>query len=252
MNCYMCGKGVFMVLFDYITPDKYEKWVGLNKISRQWGLCVKCGFVQSFRNYPLGDLEAIYKAGYRHPVFRGESMATTYHRIMVLKYEESENDQRCDWVRSHVEPCKILDIGSGLGVFPVKMDYFGFDVECVEENVDSIAFIRGLGHECYNKIPKKKYDMVSLIHVVEHIEDPIPFLRGIKSNVGTWLFVEVPDAKEFKYLSKNHDEFNSCHVKFYTKDTLTTIIERSGFKVTHITEKYYKERGLSRVLALCQ
>jgi len=251
MTCYLCNNRVMKVIFDYTKPDKYERWVGITEVSRQWAECVSCGFIQSFRNYPLERLEKIYKDGYRHPVFRGEAIGETYQKIVSLPKEHSENMRRCEWLWRYADPCKILDIGSGLGVFPVKIEANGFSVDCVEENKDSIEFIRDMGFNCYDKIPGKVYGMVTLIHVLEHIDDPVSFLQGIKKNIGKWLFVEVPSAIEFEYLDKNHDEFNSCHVKFYTQETLRTLLRKAGLSVSHITTTHYGTRNLSRILALC-
>lgn len=250
MTCYLCGGKIFRVLFDYAEPDKYERWMGLENVSRQWGKCLECGLVQSFRNYPLEKLEAIYRNGYRHPAFRGETIGETFQKIMAIPM--SENSQRCEWLNEKTELGKVLDIGSGLGVFPVVMEGMGYTVDCVEENCDSIQFLTGMGFDCYSKAPNKRYDIVSLIHVLEHIEDPIPFLRGLKSNFGKWLFIEVPDAKEFEYLPKDHDEFNSCHVKFYSRETLTDLLKRSGYRVSYMDTQHYADRNLSRILTLCE
>jgi len=146
----------------------------------------------------------------------------------------------------------LLDIGAGLGVFPTVMDRHGYIVECVEENLNSISFLRDMGFKCYDKIPDKRYSIVSMVNVLEHIENPIEFLEGIGKNVAMWFFIEVPCAVEFGYLDKDNDEFNSCHVMFYTKKTLKKTLEMSGYKVTHMETKFYETRKLSRILALCR
>ena len=252
MKCYLCGCQIFEVVLDYNEPDKYEKWMGIENVSRQWCQCVDCGFIQSHRNYDLSQLEKIYKKGYRAVSFRGQTIKEAFDWLMKLPFDKSENRQRCEWLAYYTDKGTILDIGSGLGVFPVVMKSMGYGVECVEENEDSLKFIGGLGFPVHKKVPKKDYDTVSLIHVLEHIEDPEPFLRGLKSNMRKHLFVEVPDVAEFDYLDKDHDEFNSCHVSFFDKESLMTLLEKSGYMVKEMVSKFYKDRTLSRIMALCE
>jgi len=252
MKCDLCDGAVFKVVFDYDRPDKYEKWMGIKSVSRQWAMCVGCGVYYSFRNYDIKKLEGIYKSGYRNTEFRGESIEDSFKNIMSLPNNQSENRKRCNWLMNHTEPCVILDIGAGLGVFPTVMDRHGYIVECVEENLNSISFLRDMGFRCYNEIPNKRYDIISLVNVLEHISNPIGLLKVIRKNVAMWLFVEVPYASEFSYLDKDSDEFNSCHLMFYTKKTLAKTLEMSGYKVKHMDARYYATRKLSRILALCR
>ena len=252
MNCYLCGNSNFEILMSYDHPDKYEKWMGIENVKRQWVRCVYCGFVQALRNYKMPRLEAIYKDGYRKLGFREHTIKDTFDLIMALPHDESENRQRCDWLEYYTGKGSILDVGSGLGVFPYVMKSKGYDVECVEENEDSIEFLNQIGIKAYSKKPDSKYDIVSIIHVLEHIEDPVSFLKDLRKNMNKWLFVEVPDAYEFDYLDKDHDEFNSCHVKFYNRETLLDVLEQSGFLVNMMVSKFYNKRQLSRILALCE
>jgi hypothetical protein len=138
----VCGGQPGKTTFGYRTPDKYEKWVGLKNVKRLWVKCKKCGFYWQLRNYPLSNLEKIYKTGYRSKDFRGESIEHAYYRIRNAPY--SENEKRFFWFGYHApykKAKKVLDIGSGIGVWPALLKNAEYDVTCVEENQDSVDFI---------------------------------------------------------------------------------------------------------------
>jgi 2-polyprenyl-3-methyl-5-hydroxy-6-metoxy-1,4-benzoquinol methylase len=153
----------------------------------------------------------------------------------------------------------MLDIGSGLGVFPAAMSRMGVDVTCVEPNKDSADFIKNdLKLECLNQFydgpVDGEFDLVTLVHVLEHEEAPIRMLTAVRENLKEdgWLFIEVPDAEEFRYLPKEHDEFNSCHVVFYDMASLFHVMVNAGFLVHIMASVRTKVRDLSRIMLLAK
>jgi len=252
----MCGNRKFITVFAYKHPDKYEQYVGLKTIHRNWVRCLHCGFHFQIRDYELKDLEMMYKNGYRDKEFRGETIEEAFNRINAI--EDNENESRYVWFAMNIkflDTDKFLDIGSGIGVWPNILKKAGFKVDCVEENEQSIDFIyEKLGMKCFQGIEAvgEQYDAVSLIHVLEHIEKPGEFLKKVKNVLrpaGT-LFVEVPDASEFNYLPMNHDEFNSCHVAFYDMGSLYRVLRNEGFTVTAMHIEKTKQRNLTRVMCV--
>jgi SAM-dependent methyltransferase len=256
-KCWICGNAKkFISVHSYDKPDKYEKWMDIKDVNRCWVRCMKCGFYIHVRGYNLSELEPIYKSGYRDEKFRGEPIQHAFDRITTAV--ESENEARYLWFAMNVtytESRKVLDIGSGIGVWPWLLKRAEYDVACVEENEISINFIKTkLDMTCFDSIDAvlDQYDTVTLVHVLEHIEHPIAFLRKVKKLIrkGGNLYVEVPDSIEFTYLDKDHDEFNSCHVAFYNMGSLYRVIEASGLTVTDMHVERTKERNLSRVMCL--
>jgi len=262
MPCIICGndKKVFVPVFAYDKPDKYESWVGIHDdlLARWWEKC-GCGFYRSYRNYPLADLQKIYNEGYRNEKFRGETIRQAYEKMMSLPPEKSENFQRFRWFIRNISQktgCSILDIGSGLGVWPDVLNKAGYDVWCMETNKESLEFIRHeLKIKCVDELPSyAKFDIITCLHVLEHIEDPKSFLASIKGMMksDSELFIEVPDAAEFGYLKEDNNEFSSDHVYFFDLSTLNRLLESCGFEIIHAYRPFYKERQLSRVLTIAR
>uniref|UniRef100_A0A6H1ZVP1 Putative methyltransferase n=1 Tax=viral metagenome TaxID=1070528 RepID=A0A6H1ZVP1_9ZZZZ len=258
MKCILCDKDVWKAVngFIYDELDKYEIWTGLKDVFRVWKKC-ECGLYQSFRNYPLADFQKIYTKGYRDPEFRGETIKQAFDRILNLPVEDSENTTRFKWFIHNITEktgASVLDIGSGLGVWPYVLNVAGYDVWCMETNKESIEFIStDLGLKCVDKLPAyARFNIITCLHVLEHIEDPIEFLGTVRKMLksGGELFLEVPDASEFEYLDKDHNEFSSDHVWFFDISTLNRLVEMCGFEIVHAYRPYYKERRLSRVLTI--
>lgn len=253
MKCIVCGSNDWWHVFGYNAPDKYEDWVGLKDIQRTWRECEVCGMYQQERNYPIEFVEKIYANGYRHPDFRGENIEQAFRRINAIP--NNENDKRIRWLTSKVEFESVLDIGSGIGVFPSALHKMGFTVWATEANKDSQRFINSVGIPCFERIPKyAKWDVVSMVHLLEHFENPLPILEEVKPILKKQgkLFIEVPSAKEFDELGQDNDEFNSCHCSFFNANTLTKTLNKAGYKVQDVDELYYPDRKLTRLLAICR
>lgn len=258
LSCYLCGSDG-RVKRVYNSSDKYEKLIGINKDVRVWYVCQSCGLTWQTNSLTESNLKDIY-SHYRDTSFRNESVKEIFLRIDNLDQKESENEYRFRWFSKHVgiEKGCLLDIGSGFGIWPNVMVRHGWEVVCVEPNEESCKFINE-----YLNIPCSAtygledvgngYNVISLVHVLEHISNPIKMLKEINERLvkDGRLFVEIPDAMEFDYLDCEHDEFNSTHLFFYDTASIYNLLSRV-FDVTDIHRVHHKSRGLYRILALCR
>jgi len=260
MICNVCGSDEWVLRRCYRGADKYEKFVGIPEpVLRQWMRCNRCGVFKCRHNYDIDLLKPIYTNGYRSEEFRKESIEETFQKVAKLPPDESENTYRVRWLKDMVSPTTLLDIGSGFGIFPYTMKWHGYEVSCIEPNEDSALFIeKNLGIDCLplffgedlEVISYPKPGIISMIHVLEHTKDPESFLRDAQKVCNGKLFVEVPDAVEFEYLEPEHDEFNSCHLFFFTVPSLVQLVDASGFQVTDVHRVKTKTRNLSRIMLL--
>jgi SAM-dependent methyltransferase len=258
-KCIICGGSPEKTKFGYRKPDKYEKWVGLENIKRLWVKCKDCGFYWQLRNYPLSKLDEIYKEGYRNPLFRGETIEQAFNRIEGYRLtSESENQERYVWFAKGIkykQASRLLDVGSGIGVWPNILKVAEFDVTCVDTNVYSVDFIANeLDMRCYYDLRDVPgiFDTVTLVHVLEHILDIDGFLEQVRLRLKNdgYLYVEVPSCSNFKLLEKDHDDFNSCHQWFFSEKTLSTVLKKNGFKPYR--HDICGENGKHRIRMLCR
>lgn len=252
-QCYLCEKHIIPELLASCKRDKYQKSIGFNIKHRTFYECPFCELIFQENGMIQAELENIY-LHYRDKSMRKTTISEKFDEVVRNPY--SENKDRITWLFSNIdwEPKTILDIGSGLGVFPyelTKMWDSPLDIECIEPNPDSARFIRDkLGFECketmFEGMDNMK-DLVTVIHVLEHTKDPVEFLKGIKAKQ---LFIEVPDAKEFEYLPAKHDEFNSTHLWFFRVSTLDRMLRKANWEIQTITLVYYQDRKLARIRLL--
>jgi SAM-dependent methyltransferase len=256
MICNNCFSEHWEEVFIYFGPDKYEKYCGLDYVWRRWNKCVECGHYQSESDYDLEKLMPVY-GGYRSEPFRGVPIREQFSSVMALPNHLRENHSRVNWLNLNLDRyanMTVLDVGSGFGVFPHELRSIGFKVTCTEINDESLEFLsKELGFKCVNGDPDVdhfgKYGIVTMVHVLEHMQSPSLFLNAYRKYLSHngHIFIEVPDSLEFGYLPKDHDEFNSCHLNFFSVPSLTSIVERSGFTVKMVERFYHSARNLSRI-----
>jgi 2-polyprenyl-3-methyl-5-hydroxy-6-metoxy-1,4-benzoquinol methylase len=133
----------------------------------------------------------------------------------------------------------VLDVGCGTGFILEKLqddyDVYGLDHAevavryCHERGLTSVK--QGLlGEETFNG---KKFQLVSFLDVIEHIEDDLAVVSIAKSYLSDtgYLMITVP---AFQFLWSAHDEIHH-HKRRYTKDSLTNLLERAGYTVRYMT-----------------
>lgn len=150
----------------------------------------------------------------------------------------------------------ILDFGCGWGGFLRNL-----------KNYKSLSGIE-LRKECINYLRKnvkkidisdninsfdKKFDIITMFHVLEHIPYQIKTLKLLKSklkNKGK-IIIEVPHAEDFLILQEELREFKnftfwSEHLILHTYKSLKSILMKAGFKSVNI--QYYQRHNFSNHL----
>jgi len=140
---------------------------------------------------------------------------------------------------------RVLDFGAGAGEFVYVLRSLGCDAMGIEPNEGYARFaretlgvpvIQGFYQEA--KVPSESCDVVTLFHVLEHLEDPFHAL----SSVGAWLkpggflVVEVPNAEAVCQWPGHR--FHRAHLYSFNPVALARLVEKSGCGVrgTSISE----------------
>ena len=242
--CMICFHKETLPVRRYTKPDAYMKLIDFEYGDREFRYCLGCGLISQLNHLMDGDLEEIY-ANYRSDVFRGSTLKETFDDIYNKSFDESENKQRFDWFIKHFEIVnrKFLDIGSGYGPWPyIIKEKGGANVTCLDPNLKSVNFMRKelkmlsyctTVEEYLKEDIWEYYDIISIVHVLEHLRDPITVLKGLTTRMikGGKLFIEVPDPVEFTYLPNDHDDFNSTHLWFFDMASLYRLVEGCGFQL---------------------
>ena len=138
----------------------------------------------------------------------------------------------------------VLDIGTSTG-FGLKAFYDnGWGVQGVEPVTVAASFAKRLGLKIYNesvetftKNHKQQYELVLLIHALEHFHYPKSSLQEISKLVRNegYLYVEVPNLEESV---DYRDALDYHHVNVFSKDVLIKLLSQIGFKpILHLKTK---------------
>jgi SAM-dependent methyltransferase len=130
-------------------------------------------------------------------------------------------------------PKRVLDIGAGTGYGLAAFVDQGWSVVGLEPDPSRARVARGLGLEIVDTALEKyclqgrDFDLVTLIHTLEHFHDPMGSLKAIASQIrdGGYLYVEVPDI--LNYVTWR-DSLHFAHLSNFSVCTLSQVLAGAG------------------------
>lgn len=218
--------------------------------------CKNCGLWQTFP-YPEEDSIGKYYQSEEY-ISHSDKRETFFDKIyhLVRKYTLA---QKVNLIKKYVPHGTILDIGCGTGYFLQECKKSGFDVFGIEpsEKAREICLKKSL-NVC-SKISDvdntKKYDVITLWHVLEHLYHPDNFIRKfhvLLKDKG-YLILALPnrlsyDAKKYEEYWAGYDvprhlfHFTKKDVVNLTKDKFKMVCIQpmffDAFYVSMLSEKY--------------
>lgn len=192
--------------------------------------CTECGlvFLDSFSHVH----DSFYEADYT------EENHSTLDWQAFLNGCLQDDERRYNQLRSTLINRTYLDVGCGAGGVLLKARGVSKNVTGVEPQSRWRDLLLGAG---INTVPSLRdvadagYDVISLFHVLEHIPEPVPFLKELlsKCSKGGRIFIEVPNADDALlslYRNKAFMEYTywSPHLFLYSQHTLARLLEKAG------------------------
>jgi 2-polyprenyl-3-methyl-5-hydroxy-6-metoxy-1,4-benzoquinol methylase len=218
--CPLCGGRKF-ARFDRRTFRGYDV---VNQI------CESCGLILQSPRMTDSELDAFYSGQYR-TIYQGQEEPGAKD-LAVQR-------MRAAWLAEFIDryssgPSRYLDIGSSSGVL---LETFQRTFDCPVVGVEPgdayrhYAEQRGLNIfkslQDMDQAGERRFDLISLIHVLEHIQDPVQYLIELKRDYLTAdgeLLIEVPNL----YV---HDSFEIAHLYSFSRHTLREVITKAGFEI---------------------
>ena len=122
---------------------------------------------------------------------------------------------------------------TGLKEFPVEVHGIEHDPALVElAKSKGIDVVQGFTETEDTVFPDGLYDVFLSFNFLEHQPDPVTMLRAIWNNLedDAMGLITVPS---FEYIMEHSSYYELIrdHIAYYTFDTLTSLMERSGFDV---------------------
>ncbi len=126
----------------------------------------------------------------------------------------------------------ILEVGCGFGDTLLEAKKKGFkEVAGLEFSKKTVLVCKQKGLKVYSTLPHKKYDVIAMYSLMEHLPNPLKFLKKIKPLLakGGIIIIRVPEMSvKGPWLSLLD------HFWHFTKKSLNKIIEETGLKVIDV------------------
>jgi SAM-dependent methyltransferase len=213
-------------------------------------ICSRCGAAQS-PNDPqwLAEIDEIYRS---YAIFH-QSGGIDQH---VLDPASGQLRKRCDVLLDRMNTragCPrsgaAVDVGCGSGVMLRALSQRGgWRLHGLDLNTRFLTTLQSIPgfealHTCTAAELPGRFDLVTMVHSLEHFPAPLPALRDLRTKVapGGRLFVEVPnaDANPFEYLVADH----AVH---FSPSTLSLLATGAGWEIDELATTWVsKELSLT-------
>jgi SAM-dependent methyltransferase len=237
----MCGGRDLSVVATYHAPPAGETDFGLTPYARSYRRCSACGHVVGETEM---DLAGLYEGDYVNATYSGERMRRTFERIMSLPADQSDNAGRVVRIEDVLGPAEgrsVLDVGSGLAVFPARMKAHGWRVTALDPDPRAARWARdevgvdAVEGDFFAVEYVPPHDLVTFNKVLEHVPDPAAMLERAAACVvpGGSVYIEVPDADGAAAdpAGYNREEFFIEHLHAFTVESTRRLAENAGFDV---------------------
>lgn len=158
------------------------------------------------------------------------------------------NRRRAAFLESVCKPGTVLDIGCGSGFFLTYLRSRGWQVYGLETAEEHVAFARetlGLSHVLMQAWPVtngnfRNYDAVSMIHLIEHMPDPITALIAAHHSLckGGALLLETPniDSWPARIFGPQWVTLDAPrHMVIFSPKSLARCLRSAGFEEIRMT-----------------
>ena len=195
--------------------------------------CEKCGHIHVLPMYTEEELEVFY----RHEFSESTPSPNWQDKVQNI----------CKWKKGGT----VLDIGCWEGA---QLEYFakekGWRCTGIELNKKAARKARKKGievqelsvREFFEKFKGRKWDVINVAYVLEHIIDPYSFMVSLKDHLKKdgIVIIEVPN--EFNpfqeaYLKKHKVEpywvSLPIHLNYFNKEGIEKLVKKAGWEVMH-------------------
>ncbi len=231
MQC-VCGSQSYNKLFQ---GSHKKKIAGQSKQYIRFSIleCTSCNLVQTYpRPYESSEVSEYYQESLD---VENRIRNISSHRQYAITY--------LDYIAQYKKTGKLLEIGCSLGVALKVAQERGYEVlgldinKMAAEKAQDLFGFHILTESIFNApIKHGSVDVILLIHILEHIEDPVSFLKQIKLFLKSdgILFIGVPNfdglmAQRKKATWGGLDPMR--HLWQFKPTSLEKILNQAGFQV---------------------
>jgi len=219
-------------------------------------ICKKCSFVYLNPRHTDEWYKRYYNSSH-------DRVLDNKRRIDIISYEKRQYNKGksvLDFILKNsqidITDMRVLEVGcTSAGILRYFRDMGATYVAGVDPeseyvdyatNISSIDVFQGF----IRQFNSKKFDLIILRHVVEHLADPLGDLKHIHSLLkdNGIVFVETPSLYSMDIASKWCKNFHVEHPNIFSDRTLELLLVKSGYKI--VTKPLNGNRTHLRFLAI--
>ena len=238
--CPLCS-GETHTLFSAIDENHR-----ISAISFVYIKCKECHGV--FLEKPPSDLKRYYKSDYYH-----------IPSLEQLQKVADKDRNKIDTVLRFSSGGRLLEVGPAFGVFAWQAKQAGFFVDVIEMDLRCCDYLQGtLGvNVTQSDNPpaamraQPSHDVIAIWHVLEHLPDPLAFLRAAATNLsrGGVLVVAMPnpEAWQFKVMGRHWPHLDAPrHLALIPQAWISRQAEELGLETIYLTSDDSDARSWNR------
>lgn len=250
--CPVTGASDWEHLASFSAPPPVETDFGLAPYHRELWRSRSTGHVV---NRHAMDLSALYEGDYWARTYGDDAaVRCVFDRIMGLPPDRSDNRGRvafvdgycrahARWAMGAVEAAgrALLDVGSGLAVFPAAMREAGWRAAALDpdpraaRHAETVAGVEGIVADFMTEDLSRRFPLVSFNKVLEHVPDPVAMLARAARVLAPdgLVYVELPDAEGALADPDGpaREEFAIEHYCAFSAVSYAMLAQRAGFRV---------------------
>lgn len=192
-------------------------------------ICDGCHLVSS----DIGPDATMYDKSY-HTKYSRYEHTDTGKAVLAVRRETAAH-----MLADAAYPHSILDYGCGTGSFVRHMQHagacgFGYDLNPYSDYCDPVVLMG------------RRYDLVTLWDVIEHVKDPVALLAALPSAAAVLCTPCIDDHfLGVRHLNEWHHYYPSEHVHLFGRRSLEALFAAAGYRVvlTHYRESDYRKSG---------
>lgn len=228
-NCYLCGSENNSNKNSIMLPAIFRFLTDFKEYKIRYKVCQKCGL--------------LYLANAPPPKFYDEFYSTV--PIEIFSYNHSKEVAKAKKILDFLKLKKIesiLDIGCGTGKLLKVFSEDKCNCTGIELSKNACDFIKNC---CYNiniinksilkslpEIDSKYFDVITMKHVLEHIQNPNIVLQSIFKLNFKKIYIEIPTLAEDTTTKTFFYAYG--HFSYYTENTLTALFSKNGYTLERI------------------
>jgi len=228
----------------YEVAKDLTRRLGVEDTKYRVARCSECGLLSLFPIPTEDEFNKIY-----------QDYGTKRDRFLIEQGRSDIYREKLEKLSKFSSGTRFLDIGAGMGTFVKCAKDMGFDAHGVEYDIDQckkakekhdLELINGKFEDMHAEYNDNKFDIISLHHVLEHVQSPKGVLEMAYSllNANGILLIEVPNQfcnfrdtlkyKLFKKYELPDDRFH--HLYFFSIGSLKRYIRASGFEILEVSQ----------------